>query len=127
MKLVLRESLLFTSLTLAYRGARLEIDDILVDTGSSTTLLSIDAVAPLGIYPEPTDIIRRIRGVGGVEYVFSREVDAIALEGFETASLEAEVGELNFGLTMNGILGLDVLLRAGAVLDLGNLTIKFSV
>jgi hypothetical protein len=44
MKLVLRESLLFTSLTLAYRGARLEIDDILVDTGSSTTLLSIDAV-----------------------------------------------------------------------------------
>lgn len=127
MKLVLRETLLFTSLTLAYRGARLEIDDILVDTGSSTTLLSIDAVAPLGIYPEPTDIIRRIRGVGGVEYVFSRQVDAIALEGYETASLEAEFGELNFGLKMNGILGLDVLLRAGAVLDLGNLTIKFSV
>ncbi|MBK8639823.1 MAG: retropepsin-like domain-containing protein [Chromatiaceae bacterium] len=127
MKLVLRESLLFSSLTLAYRGARLEIDDILVDTGSSTTLLSIDAVAPLGIHPEPTDIIRRIRGVGGVEYVFSRQVDAIALHGYETASLEAEFGDLNFGLKMNGILGLDVLLRARAVLDLGNLAIKFSV
>ena len=127
MKLVLRESLLFTSLTLAYRGARLEIDDILVDTGSSTTLLSIDAVAPLGIHPEPTDIIRRIRGVGGVEYVFSRQVEAIALQGYETAPLEAEFGELNFGIKMNGILGRDVLPRARAVLDLGNLTIKFSV
>ena len=74
MKLVLRESLLFVPVTLVYRGVRLEIDDILVDTGSATTLLSIDAVAPLGIYPEATDIIRRIRGVGGVEYVFSRRV-----------------------------------------------------
>jgi len=44
MKQVLRESLLFASITLAYRDARLEIGDILVDTGSSTTLLSIDAV-----------------------------------------------------------------------------------
>ncbi|WP_295446465.1 hypothetical protein [uncultured Thiodictyon sp.] len=49
MKLVLREALLFVPVTLVYRGVRLEIDDILVDTGSATTLLSIDSVAPLGI------------------------------------------------------------------------------
>lgn len=127
MKLELRESLLFASLTLVYRGARLEIDDILVDTGSSTTLFSIDSVAPLGIHLESTDSIRRIRGVGGVEYVFSRRVDAIAMEGHEAASVEIEFGALDYGFTMNGILGLDVLLRAGAVLDLANLTIEFSV
>ncbi len=127
MKLVLRDSLLFVPVALDYRGVRLEIDDILVDTGSTTTLLSIDAVAPLGIYPETTDIIRRIRGVGGVEYVFSRHVDAILIDGHAASSLGVEFGGLDYGFKMNGILGLDALLRAGAVLDLKNLTVEFSV
>jgi len=127
MKLVLRDSLLFVPVALDYRGVRLEIDDILVDTGSTTTLLSIDAVAPLGIYPETTDIIRRIRGVGGVEYVFSRHVDAISIDGHAASSLEIEFGGLDYGFKMNGILGLDALLEAGAVLDLKNLIVTFSV
>lgn len=127
MRLELRESLLFVPVTLVYRGARLEIDDLLVDTGSASTLLSIDAVAPLGIYPETTDNIRRIRGVGGVDYVFSRPVDAISIGGRAASSLEIEFGGLDYGFKMNGILGLDALLRAGAVLDLKNLTIESSV
>ncbi|NEX19381.1 hypothetical protein G3480_03465 [Thiorhodococcus mannitoliphagus] len=65
MKLILRDSLLFVPVALVYHGVRLEIDDVLVDTDSATTLLSIDAVASLGIYPETTDSLRRIRGVGG--------------------------------------------------------------
>jgi len=125
-KLVLRDSLLFMPVTLVYRGVRLEIDDILVDTGSATTLLSIDSVAPLGIHPETTDSIRRIRGVGGVEYVFSRQVDAISIAGHDVSSLEIEFGGLDYGFKMNGILGLDVLLRASAVLDLKSLTIECS-
>ncbi|MTW20430.1 hypothetical protein [Allochromatium palmeri] len=40
MKLVLRDSLLFVPVTLIYRGVRLDIDDVLIDTGSATTLLS---------------------------------------------------------------------------------------
>jgi len=118
MKLALRESLLFVPMTLVYRGVTLEIDDILVDTGSATTLLSIDSVAPLGIHPEPTDIIRRIWGVGGVEYVFSRRVDVVSMEGHEASSLEIEFGGLDYGFKMSGILGLDFLLRTGAVFDL---------
>ena len=67
MKLMLRDSLMFVPVTLSYDGATLQIDDILVDTGSTTTLLSIDCVATLGIHPEAKDSIRRILGVGGVE------------------------------------------------------------
>jgi hypothetical protein len=125
MKLVLRDSLIFVPVTLTYGGATLQIDDILVDTGSTTTLLSIDCVAILGIHPEASDSIRRIRGVGGVEYVFSRRIDAIAIAGHQTGSVELEFGGLDYGFQMNGILGLDVLLRMGAVLDLKDLTVEF--
>ena len=127
MRLELREFLLFVPVTLVYRGSSLEIDDLLVDTGSASTLLSIDVVASLGIYPEATDNIRRIRGVGGVDYVFSKPIDAILIGGRAASSLEVEFGGLDYGFKMNGILGLDALLRAGAVLDLKNLTIDFSI
>ena len=53
MRLVLRDSLMFVPLTVSHGGATLQIDDILVDTGSTTTLLSIDCVATRGIHPEP--------------------------------------------------------------------------
>ncbi|MFO1495415.1 MAG: retropepsin-like aspartic protease [Lysobacterales bacterium] len=125
MKLVLRDSLMFVPVTLSYGGATLQIDDILVDTGSTTTLLSIDCVASLGIHPEASDSIRRIRGVGGVEYVFSRRIDAISIAGQRLMPVELEFGGLDYGFQMNGILGLDVLLQMGAVLDLKNLTVEF--
>jgi hypothetical protein len=124
-KLVLRNSLMFVLVTLAYGGVTLQISDILVDTGSTTTLLSIDCVATLGIHPQASDNIRRIRGVGGVEYVFSRRIDAIAIAGQQLNSVELEFGGLDYGFQMNGILGLDVVLQMGAVLDLKNLSVEF--
>ncbi len=84
-------------------------------------------MAALGIHPEAGDKIRRIRGVGGVEYVFSRLIDSISISGQELDSVELEFGGLDYGFQMNGILGLDVLMRMGAVLDLKYLTVKFPV
>lgn len=58
-----------------------------------------------------------------MEYVFSRPVDAIAIGEHQASLLDIEFGGLDDGFKMNGILGLDALLRAGAVLDLKNLSI----
>lgn len=124
MRLVYRDSLLFTSVTVVHQGVCLDIAELLVDTGSATTLLAVDAVAPLGIQPEVTDHLFRIRGVGGVEYVFSRTIDAIMVSGHEITSIDVEFGALDYGFRMNGILGLDTLLRANAVIDLHCLTIE---
>jgi hypothetical protein len=126
MNLIRRDSLLFASAILVHRGHRQVIEDLLVDTGSATTLLSIDAVAALRIHPEPNDSMYRIRGVGGVEYVFARTMDAIIIDGHETHRIDIGFGALDYGFDMNGILGLDVLLSANAVIDLKRLTIKCS-
>ena len=44
MKLVLRDSLLFVPVTLIYRGVRLDIDDVLIDTGSAHSITHISPV-----------------------------------------------------------------------------------
>ena len=55
MQLTLKDDLPFTRLEVAYQGAVIEITDVLVDTGSATTILAADQVAQIGDLPEPSD------------------------------------------------------------------------
>ena len=72
MRLILKDDLPFVQVTVAYQGAELEISDVLLDTGSATTILAADQVSRIGIVPEPSDRLYTIRGVGGIETVFTR-------------------------------------------------------
>ena len=67
-----------------------------------------------------------LRGVGGREYVFVRRVDRLAVGPHGIVDFEVEVGELDYGFSLGGILGMDFLRSAGAVIDLGSLTLEFS-
>ncbi len=78
MQLTLKDELASARLTVSYRGAQADIDDVLVDTGSATTILAARAVAPIGIVPELDDTLYTIRGVGGTEAVFTRRVDRLS-------------------------------------------------
>lgn len=65
--------------TLRFAGRRLKLDRVLLDTGSGGSVFAADAVDALGIEPEGPDIIHRISGVGGSEFVYSKRVDQLAL------------------------------------------------
>lgn len=62
-RLTLKDDLPFVQITVTYQGAELEISDVLVDTGSATTILAADHVIGIGIVPEPSDILHGIRTV----------------------------------------------------------------
>ena len=126
MQLTLRDDLPFLSVTVAYQGAEIEIPDVLVDTGSATTILAADQVARIGIVPEPSDILYTIRGVGGIETVFTRWVERLRISQRDITDFEIEVGGMDYGFEIQGILGMDYLLQAGAIIDLGNLSLGFS-
>ncbi len=49
MKIYYRNRLLYTSVILSYRGKQIKLDDIIIDTGSATTLFDVDEVLPLGM------------------------------------------------------------------------------
>ena len=72
MELERQGDLLFTTVKVVYRGATIEIDHVLIDTGSETTILGIDSLAPIHIKPSLDDELYTIRWVGGVEAVFAR-------------------------------------------------------
>jgi predicted aspartyl protease len=127
MRLTLRDDLPFVQVAVLYRGAEIEISDVLVDTGSATTILAADQVARIGIVPEPSDVLYTIRGVGGVETVFTRRIGQLRIDQREVTDFEIEVGGMDYGFEIQGILGMDFLLQARAIIDLGDLSLELQV
>jgi hypothetical protein len=125
MRLTLRDDLILVSVTVAYRGQVIQVPGIVVDTGSATTMLSTDIVAGVGIVPEMDDVLYFIRGVGGTEVVFSRCVDRLQVGSQAVKQFEIEVGGIDDAFDINGILGMDFLVRVGAIIDLGTLQLEF--
>ena len=126
MRLTLRDNLLFTTVTVAYQGITMDIQHVLVDTGSAATLLAADSVAGRGIVPLPQDMLHTIRGVGGTEVVFTRRLDYLQVRERRLTDFEIEVGGMDYGFELHGILGMDFLMQAGAILDLQAMTITFA-
>jgi hypothetical protein len=69
-QLTLRHDLVFVTATLTYRGATISVPDLLVDTGVASTVINADIAADAGVFLEPRDRLRTLRGVGGRAYVF---------------------------------------------------------
>ncbi|CUS04035.2 conserved protein of unknown function [Candidatus Promineifilum breve] len=124
MQISLKDDLPFISIFLSYAGQATEIYDVLIDTGSVSTVLAADVVATLGITPAPTDELRILRGVGGTEAVFSRIVDFLRIGDFGIPNFEIEIGGMDYGFAINGILGMDFLTQVGAIIDLNTLSLE---
>jgi len=126
MRLQLKGGLPFTSAKIAYQGEFVEITDILIDTGSASTILSADIVDTIGITPLPEDTLHIIRGVGGSEFVLSRCIDYLQVGDRRLNNFEIEVGGMDYGFEMNGILGMDFLSQTGAIINLKDMRIEFA-
>ena len=125
MQLLLKDDLPFVSVTVAYRGRQLQIPDILIDTGSASTILAADQVAHIDLVPEPADVLKLIQGVGGTEAVFTRRIDHLQVDEQQLHEFEIEVGGLDYGFAINGILGMDFLTQTHALIDLNHLQLRF--
>lgn len=126
MQLEIRNGLLFINVAIGYQGAVIEIPNVLIDTGSGTSIFSVDALSKINVFPAPEDILYTIRGVGGSEVVFTRVVDYVQVGEQMLTGFTIEVGGMDYGFNIQGILGMDFLTRAGAILDLSKMQIEFN-
>ncbi len=126
MQLTLKNDLPFGTVTVNHQGETVTIPDVLVDTGSATTIFSADMMALVHIVPLPEDRLFTIRGVGGTEVVFTRTIEHLQFGAHTLSNFDVEIGGMDYGFEINGILGMDFLRRAGAIINLRDLTIDFA-
>ena len=126
MKIKLENGLSYISVTLSYQGREKTFEKMLLDTGSMGTLFAIEKVDSIDLLPEYNDRIREICGIGGREYVFSKTVDYLISGEMMVENFEVEIGDINYGIEMDGICGLDFLLQSKAIIDLEKLELTHS-
>jgi hypothetical protein len=97
--------------------------NVVLDTGSGTTIFKTDHMLDLGIELLMTDHVRQVTGIGGAQGVIEKYVDAVQVDDMVVQPMLIEVGELVFDFSLHGILGLDFLLKVKAQLDFDQLTI----
>jgi predicted aspartyl protease len=111
---------------LTYRGQSLRLKRLLVDTGSGDTIITNDLAESAGIIAEENDIIYRVSGLGGSEFVFFRTVDLIKIGQEEIRDFPLEIGVMNYGFNLYGIIGMDFSQQIKATINIDKLTIEFN-
>jgi predicted aspartyl protease len=118
------DNLPFTKLDINYKGEKLELQNVLIDTGSSKSILKDKLVKKIGIKPEPDDILGSIRGVGGSEFVYIKQIDLVAIGDIHVKNFKIDIGEMDYGFEIDGIIGMDFLITTNSIIDLKNLYIE---
>ena len=123
MEIKIEDGLPFIRVTLQHQGQEITLSDVLLDTGSAGTVFQVDKVAQAGIRPEKEDNLRQLVGIGGKEIVVSKKVDLLCMGDLFAENFEIELGRMDYGLGIDGIIGLDFLLEQKVVIDLNQLRI----
>jgi hypothetical protein len=116
----------FVKLEIQYRGNLLILNKVLIDTGSAGTIFNANVVDEIGVVPEENDTVDTIRGVGGVEYVYVKNFERITLGEIVKENFQIEIGNMDYGIEIDGILGFDFIQSSKLVIDTKELLVYTS-
>jgi hypothetical protein len=122
-KLYYKYGLPFCEITIEYKGNSIILDNILFDTGSGGTILKMDKMDLIGITIEKEDTIETISGVGGIEFVYKKVINKIVFGNLIVNNFSIEIGVMDYGFEINGILGIDFMRHIGAIIDLDKMLV----
>ncbi|MDF2652896.1 MAG: hypothetical protein K0Q73_8701 [Paenibacillus sp.] len=100
----------------------MQIEDIIVDTGSSHTVFSPDVMEQIGVTYENGDPVYEAYGIGGTVPFYTKIMDEIILDSLTIKKMEVDIGMLP--KSHKGLLGLDILKVNGFVVDMDKLELR---
>ncbi len=112
------------SIVLVNQKMTVTLNRVLIDTGSAGTVIPVDTAIDLDLGPGWEDELIRIRGIGGTEFVYLKNIDTVAVGSLIVCNLKVEVGTMDYGFEINGILGMDFFIESKAIIDLNNFELR---
>lgn len=115
----------FIEATVTFRGQSLKLENVLIDTGSAGTIFNVNKLEEIGVKPEANDVTQTIQGVGGLEFVYTKNIDQISINGeIAIQNFLVELGSMDYGLEIDGIIGYDFMKKVGLIIDLKQFNIS---
>jgi hypothetical protein len=123
MKIKWQSGLPFMSVSLVVEGATVQIDNALIDTGAASSLFNIEKIFEHGFTIQDTDIVCEMVGIGGSEHVIQRKISSILVANRQVENPTVQFGKMDYGFSIDGIVGSDILRELSAVIDFDKDTI----
>ncbi|MBN1045015.1 hypothetical protein DVW08_06460 [Clostridium botulinum] len=118
-KIQLKDGLLYTFIKLMHEGECIVVENVIIDTGAFHTIISTDFLDELGAKFADDDKLIEASGYGGgSSYAVRKRIDGIACDNMELKDFKIYFGEIDPNERVNGLLGLDFLMKAELVIDL---------
>lgn len=115
----------FIEAHVSFRGRSIKLDNVLIDTGSAGTIFNVNKLEEIGVKPEANDVTQTIQGIGGIEFVYTKSIDEIKIsEEITIGNFLVELGSMDYGLELDGIIGYDFMKEIGLVIDLKQFNIS---
>ena len=112
------DGLLFVSMTVTFQGKSKTIDHLVLDTGASHSVISMDLVDDIGIYGDIDDEIVIMYGIGGVERSIRKKIESVEFGTFKLSEVKLDFANFDAHFGINGLLGADILTTGRFVIDL---------
>ena len=124
MEVKYRGGLLFTSIGISFHGKSKIIDNVVIDTGAAESIISPDVVEDIGIFAGQEDNINSFYAAGGsLHNYFTKQVQEVSLGRIGLRDVQLDFGVIDPKGNINGLLGLDLLMKIGVIIDLKRLSI----
>ena len=123
MKLEHRNGLLFTTIEIYYQGKTKQINNIVLDTGATKSLICQEIVDDIGIRVNKKDKIVMSYGIGGKAPAFIKNIDQINLGDYTFKNIKIDFSRIDYE-DINGLLGLDLLIDGEFIIDLKRMELK---
>ncbi|MCI1696506.1 retropepsin-like aspartic protease [Aneurinibacillus aneurinilyticus] len=123
--ITIKHDLPFVEAIVTFRGQTIKCENVLLDTGSAGTIFNVDKLIEIGVKPEPDDMTYTIYGVGGAEFVYSKTMDAIQIGDAKFKDFQIEIGAMDYGLELDGIIGFDFMKELRLVVDTKHMKVYY--
>jgi hypothetical protein len=88
----------FVAVTIFANDQQLLLSQVLLDTGSTSTIFKTDLMEQIGVKPGLTDKVVFIRGIAGTEPVVRKQVHSIAVDGLVVSPVTIQLGAMDYGI-----------------------------
>lgn len=120
-KLRFQKYLLFCSLDLKINNQNLHLENVLIDTGSATTLINADYILLDG-----NEKIKNAQGIGGYEKILVKNFETLKLNDIALNNICLSIGDMDYGIDIDLLIGLDILKILNANINVKNMTLELN-
>lgn len=125
MKFKMDDHLPLINIDIQYDGNRKLFHNILLDTGSSSTILDTDLCEEIGLLLDLENAItRKMYGIGGSEIVIEQKVSGMLIDRFPLNDFTIQLGNVREMHGFDAIIGSDFFVSNKLTIDFNNLEVR---